>query len=87
MALEDLAMIRAIANTTVLYPSDPVSAERAVELVSNVKGIRYIRTSRYKNKSFLFLIKIDLKHQLYTITMRSFRLENLKLFCTLNQIS
>jgi transketolase len=46
MALEDLAMIRAIANTTVLYPSDPVSAERAVELVSNVKGIRYIRTSR-----------------------------------------
>lgn len=46
MALEDLAMFRAIPNATVLYPSDAVSAERAVQLAANNHGIFYIRTSR-----------------------------------------
>ncbi|XP_077464521.1 transketolase-like protein 2 [Stigmatopora argus] len=46
MALEDLAMFRAIPTCTVFYPSDAVSTERAVELAANKKGICFIRTSR-----------------------------------------
>lgn len=37
MALEDLAMFRAIPTCTVFYPSDAVSTERAVELSANIK--------------------------------------------------
>ena len=48
MALEDLAMMRAIESSTVLYPSDGVSAEHAVRLAAEHKGIVYIRTSRPK---------------------------------------
>jgi transketolase len=48
MALEDLAMMRAIEGSTVLYPSDAVSAEHAVRLAAEHKGIVYIRTSRPK---------------------------------------
>ena len=47
MGLEDLAMFRAMANSIIFYPSDAVSAERATELTANLKGMRYIRTSRY----------------------------------------
>ncbi|CAM4705601.1 unnamed protein product [Caretta caretta] len=46
MALEDIAMFRAIPGCTVFYPSDAVSAERAVCLAANTKGICFIRTSR-----------------------------------------
>ena len=46
MALEDLAMFRAIPGSTVFYPSDAVSCERAVEFAANQKGICFIRTSR-----------------------------------------
>jgi transketolase len=46
MALEDLAMFRAIPGSTVFYPSDAVSCERAVELAANTKGICFIRTNR-----------------------------------------
>ncbi|XP_064415408.1 transketolase-like protein 2 isoform X2 [Latimeria chalumnae] len=46
MALEDLAMFRAIPTCTVFYPSDGVSTEHAVELAANTKGICFIRTSR-----------------------------------------
>jgi transketolase len=48
MALEDLAMMRAIHGCTVLYPCDAVSAERCVELAANTKGMFFIRTSRPK---------------------------------------
>ncbi|HEX6738960.1 MAG TPA: transketolase [Vicinamibacteria bacterium] len=48
MALEDLAMMRALLKATVLYPSDAVSAERLVELAAQTEGIVYIRTSRPK---------------------------------------
>jgi transketolase len=50
MALEDLAMMRAIVGSTVLYPSEAVSAERLVELAARTPGIVYIRTSRPKTK-------------------------------------
>lgn len=46
MALEDLAIFRAIPGSTVFYPSDGVSAERATELAANTNGIVFIRTSR-----------------------------------------
>jgi transketolase len=58
MALEDLAMMRAITGATVLYPSDAVSAERLTETAANTPGIVYIRTSRpktrvvYKNEEY-----------------------------------
>jgi transketolase len=50
MAVEDLAMMRAITGSTVLYPSEAVSAERLVELAARTPGIVYIRTSRPKTK-------------------------------------
>jgi transketolase len=48
MALEDLAMMRAILGSTVLYPSDAVSAERLTEEAARTEGIVYLRTSRPK---------------------------------------
>ncbi len=48
MALEDLAMMRAQPDITVLYPSDAVSTERLVEKVAYRQGPAYIRTSRPK---------------------------------------
>jgi transketolase len=48
MALEDLAMMRALVKSTVLYPSDAVCAEKCVELAARTEGIVYIRTSRPK---------------------------------------
>jgi transketolase len=50
MALEDLAMMRGLLGTTVLYPSDAVSAERLVETAARTPGIVYIRTSRPKTR-------------------------------------
>ena len=46
MALEDFAMMRSVAGSVVLYPSEAVSCENAVMLVANYKGIAYIRTTR-----------------------------------------
>ncbi len=46
MALEDLAMMRAVAGSVVLYPSDAVSCEQAIVLAANKKGIVYVRTTR-----------------------------------------
>jgi len=48
MALEDLAMMRAIEGSTVLYPSDAIATEHAVRLAAEHAGIVYIRTSRPK---------------------------------------
>ncbi|KAI1724843.1 transketolase, thiamine diphosphate binding domain-containing protein [Ditylenchus destructor] len=46
MALEDLAQFRCIPDGVVLYPTDAVSTERAVELAANRQGIVYIRLGR-----------------------------------------
>ncbi len=48
MALEDIAMMRAIAGSTVLYPSDAVSTEKLLEQMALAKGICFLRTSRPK---------------------------------------
>jgi transketolase len=50
MALEDLAMMRAVTAATVLYPSEAVSAERLVEAAARTPGIVYIRTTRPKTR-------------------------------------
>jgi transketolase len=48
MALEDLAMMRAQPNVTVLYPCDAVSTDRLVERMAYHNGPAYMRTSRPK---------------------------------------
>ncbi|MGA2854114.1 MAG: transketolase [Verrucomicrobiota bacterium] len=49
MALEDMALMRAIAGSVVLYPSDAVSTEKLVEQMALAKGIHFLRTSRPKS--------------------------------------
>ncbi len=46
MALEDLAMMRAVHGSTVLYPSDATSAAKLVEIMADVDGVSYLRTTR-----------------------------------------
>ena len=46
MGLEDLAMTSTQPNYTVLYPSDAMSAWRAIEAVAAIEGPCYVRTSR-----------------------------------------
>jgi transketolase len=48
MALEDLAMMRAVVGSTVLYPSDAVSTEKLLEEMAKIKGVCFLRTSRPK---------------------------------------
>jgi transketolase len=48
MALEDLAMMRAIVGSTVLYPSDAVATEKLLEQMALGKGVYFLRTSRPK---------------------------------------
>jgi transketolase len=48
MGLEDLAIMRAMVGSTVLYPSDAVCAEKLVEQMALHKGICFLRTSRPK---------------------------------------
>jgi transketolase len=48
MALEDLAMMSAQPNVTVLYPCEAVSTDRLVEVAAHHEGPVYIRTSRPK---------------------------------------
>ncbi len=46
MGLEDLAAMRAVHSSTVLYPCDANQAARLVESMADLDGISYIRTSR-----------------------------------------
>lgn len=48
MALEDLAMMRAVCGAKVYYPSDAMSTERIVQTVARDGGLAYIRTTRPK---------------------------------------
>jgi transketolase len=49
MALEDIAMFRAVHSSTVLYPSDAISTERLTETMAGRAGINYLRTTRPKS--------------------------------------
>jgi transketolase len=46
MALEDLAMMRAVHGSTVLYPSDGPSAAYLVREMTDTGGVSYMRTTR-----------------------------------------
>src|SRR6185437_2512729 len=48
MGLEDIAMFRALIESTILYPADAVSAERLTQEALSAKGIVYLRTTRAK---------------------------------------
>ncbi len=48
MALEDLALMRAIVGSTVLYPAEAVATEKLMEQMALHKGICFLRTSRPK---------------------------------------
>lgn len=48
MALEDIAMMRAIYGSTVLYPSDAVCAYKLVGTMADIPGISYMRSTREK---------------------------------------
>jgi transketolase len=48
MALEDIAMFRAVHGSAVFYPSDAMSTERLTEIMARRSGINYLRTSRPK---------------------------------------
>jgi transketolase len=51
MALEDLAMMRAVHGSTVLYPADGNSAVKLTAAMADFHGIAYIRTTREKTPS------------------------------------
>ena len=46
MALEDLAMMRAVHGSTVLYPSDATSTAALVQAMADRDGVSYLRTTR-----------------------------------------
>ena len=46
MALEDLAALRAVHGSIVLYPSDATSAAKLTGLMADTQGIVYLRTTR-----------------------------------------
>ncbi len=46
MALEDLAMMRAVHGSTVLYPSDATSTAQLVAEMAGRSGVVYLRTTR-----------------------------------------
>ncbi len=46
MALEDLACMRAVNGSVVLYPSDATSAAALTFLMADVPGVAYMRTTR-----------------------------------------
>ncbi|MFJ5211872.1 transketolase [Streptomyces nigra] len=46
MGLEDLAMMRAVYGSTVLYPCDANQTAKLVAAMAGLDGVRYLRTSR-----------------------------------------
>ncbi|GAA0908711.1 transketolase [Streptomyces thermoalcalitolerans] len=50
MGLEDLAMLRAVHGSTVLYPCDANQTARLVAEMADLDGVRYLRTSRGESR-------------------------------------
>jgi transketolase len=51
MALEDLAMFRAVHGSTVLYPADGTSTAKLTAAMADLEGISYMRTTREKTNA------------------------------------
>ena len=58
MALEDLAMMRAVHGSTVFYPCDANQTTRLVGLMAGGTGISYLRTTREKTP-ILYTDRLD----------------------------
>jgi transketolase len=58
MALEDLAMMRAVHGSTVFYPCDANQTARLVGLMVDLPGISYLRTTREKTP-ILYTDRLD----------------------------
>jgi transketolase len=58
MALEDLAMLRAVHGSTVLYPCDANQTARLVGIMADRPGISYLRTTREKTP-ILYTDRLD----------------------------
>ena len=48
MGLEDIAMMRAVRGSTVLYPCDPNQTAALVDAMADLPGISFLRTTREK---------------------------------------
>lgn len=48
MGLEDMAMFRALPTTTIFYPSDGVSTEKAVELAATTKVLKVLSSINFQ---------------------------------------
>ncbi len=48
MALEDLAMMRAVFGSTVLYPCDPNQTAQLIQQMVDLPGVSYLRSTREK---------------------------------------
>ena len=46
MGLEDMAMMRALPGSMVLYPADAVATNKLIKLMADHQGLDYIRTTR-----------------------------------------
>lgn len=46
MGLEDLAMMRAVHGSTVVYPADPYATEALIQELSDLAGVCYLRATR-----------------------------------------
>uniref|UniRef100_A0AAR2L6J6 transketolase n=1 Tax=Pygocentrus nattereri TaxID=42514 RepID=A0AAR2L6J6_PYGNA len=59
MGLEDLAIFRALPTSTIFYPSDGVSTEKAVELAANTKVLHCCTQSKSQRHSVVCQSKDD----------------------------
>lgn len=50
-------MFRTVPNSLVLYPSDAVSSEKAIEIAANYKGMVYVKGGRNAFPVIIVLIK------------------------------
>jgi len=48
MGLSDISMFRALLDSTILYPSDIISAKKLLKETQTINGISYVRTTREK---------------------------------------
>jgi len=60
MALEDLAMMRAVHGSTVLYPRDANQTIKLVELMAQQPGISYLRSTR-ESTTVLYPPEVDVR--------------------------
>ncbi len=79
MGLEDLAMMRAIKDSTIFYPSDAVACFKLTELAAETQGLIYIRTTREKTE---VIYKPDEKFEIGGFKLHQLKPQNAKVKLT-----